>query len=154
MTGRTPVVAVTHTLYFSAAHRMNNPRLSAAENARLYGRCNHARGHGHTYRVDVTLRGPIAAESGRLADPADPERRLADAILPRFDQANLDTLIGPADGVTSTTEVLCAVLWRLLQSVLPVGRLDRLRVEETPNNYFELQRRAAAARPESEAHDD
>ncbi|HTX54591.1 MAG TPA: 6-carboxytetrahydropterin synthase [Candidatus Baltobacteraceae bacterium] len=143
MMPRVPLVAVTHTLRFSAAHRMHNPRLTAAENQRLYGRCNHPRGHGHTYRLDVTLRGPIALDSGRLADPPDAERLLADTILPRFDQANLDALIGPDDGVTSTTEVLCGVLWRLLAAKLPAGRLDRLRVEETPNNFFELHRAAS-----------
>ena len=154
MSGHTPIVAVTHTLHFSAAHRMHNPRFSAEENARLYGRCNHPGGHGHTYRVDVTLRGPVTAALGRLPDPVDPDRLFADTILPRFDQANLDALIGPEDGVTSTTEVLCGVLWRLLDAVLPAGRLDRLRVEETPNNSFELQRAAAAAPPESERRDD
>ncbi len=134
-----PVVAVTHTLRFSAAHRMHNPRLSAAENRRVYGRCNHPGGHGHTYTIEITLRGAIAAGTGRV-EPADAERRLAAAILPRFDQGNLDTLLGPADGVTSTTEVLAGLLWRLLEAELPAGALHRIRVEETPNNSFELDR--------------
>jgi hypothetical protein len=61
-------------------------------------------------------------------------------VLERFDQANLDDLITPADGVTSTTEVLAGVLWRILEAALPPGRLVRLRLEETPNNFFELDR--------------
>jgi hypothetical protein len=42
--------------------------------------------------------------------------------------------------VTSTTEVLTLVVWRLLDEALPPGRLVRLRVEETPNNFFEMDR--------------
>jgi hypothetical protein len=61
-------------------------------------------------------------------------------VLERFDQADLDDLITPADGVTSTTEVLTLLVWRLLDETLPSGRLVRLRVEETPNNFFEMDR--------------
>jgi 6-pyruvoyltetrahydropterin/6-carboxytetrahydropterin synthase len=43
------------TFGFSAAHRTHAPRLSAAENARLYGRCNNPAGHGHNYRVEISL---------------------------------------------------------------------------------------------------
>ena len=135
-----PIVEVTESFRFAAAHRMHNPRLSAEENRRLYGRCNHANGHGHTYRLAVTIRGPIADETGGV----EGRELLADVVrqrvLERFDQANLDDLITPADGVTSTTEILTYVVWRLLDDGLPPGRLVRLRVEETPNNFFEMDR--------------
>lgn len=135
-----PIVEVTQLFRFSAAHRMHNPRFSAEENRRLYGRCNHANGHGHTYRLAVTIRGPIVEETGSM----EGRDRLPDVVrqrvLDRFDQANLDGLITPADGVTSTTEVLTFVVWRLLDESLPPGRLVRLRVEETPNNFFEMDR--------------
>ena len=134
------IVDVTQSFRFAAAHRMHNPRLSAEENRRRYGRCNHVNGHGHTYRLAVTIRGPIADETGSL----EGRQLLADVVrqrvLERFDQANLDDLITPADGVTSTTEVLTLLVWRLLDETLPSGRLVRLRVEETPNNFFEMDR--------------
>jgi 6-pyruvoyltetrahydropterin/6-carboxytetrahydropterin synthase len=137
---RVPVVEVTQAFRFSAAHRMHNPRFSAEENRRVYGRCNHPSGHGHTYHLAVTIRGAISAETGRLDDG----ERLAAVVqaraLDRVDQADLDGLITPADGVTSTTEVLAGVLWRILEAALPPGRLVRLRLEETPNNFFELDR--------------
>lgn len=137
-TGSAPVVEVTQHFRFAAAHRMHNPRLSAEENRRLYGRCNHLHGHGHTYRLAVTIRGPISTETGRLEDRDGVSEVVRARVLDRFDQANLDSLITPKDGVTSTTEVLSAVLWRILEEALPAGRLVRLRVEETPNNFCEL----------------
>jgi len=135
-----PIVEVTQLFRFSAAHRMHNPRFSAEENRRLYGRCNHVNGHGHTYRLAVTIRGPISDETGRVEDRDRLPDLVRERVLDRFDQANLDSLITPIDGVTSTTEVLTGVLWRLLDEALQPGRLVRLRVEETPNNFFEMDR--------------
>lgn len=137
---RIPVVEVTQEFRFAAAHRMHNPRLSAEENRRLYGRCNHPSGHGHTYRLAVTIRGAISPETGRLDDGERLAAVVQARVLDRVDQADLDGLITPADGVTSTTEVLAGVLWRILEAALPPGRLVRLRLEETPNNFFELDR--------------
>ena len=137
---RMPIVEVTQTFRFSAAHRMHNPRFSTEENRRVYGRCNHPNGHGHTYRLEVTIRGPISPVSGRLEDGDRLPDVVRTRLLDRFDQANLDALLTPADGVTSTTEVLVGVLWRILDAALPSGRLARLRVEETPNNFFEMER--------------
>jgi 6-pyruvoyltetrahydropterin/6-carboxytetrahydropterin synthase len=135
-----PIVEVTQLFRFSAAHRMHNPRFSAEENRRLYGRCNHVNGHGHTYRLAVTIRGPIVDETGSMEGRDCLPDVVRQRVLDRFDQANLDGLITPADGVTSTTEVLTFVVWRLLDEALPPGRLVRLRVEETPNNFFEMDR--------------
>jgi len=138
------IVEVTQTFSFSAAHRMHNPRLSAEENRRLYGRCNHPNGHGHTYRMAVTIRGRISAVTGTLEDRDRLVQAVRERVLDRFDQVDLDGLISPTDGVTSTTEVLIGVLWRVLEEALPPGRLVRLRIEETPNNFFELDRSGQA----------
>jgi 6-pyruvoyltetrahydropterin/6-carboxytetrahydropterin synthase len=36
-----------------------------------------------------------------------------------------------------TTENLCRAVFALLKDALPAGELDRVRVEETENNFFE-----------------
>jgi 6-pyruvoyltetrahydropterin/6-carboxytetrahydropterin synthase len=142
-----PILELTRSFQFSAAHRMHNPRFSAVENARLYGRCNHPSGHGHTYRLAVTLRGVVTPGAGELKESAALPDVVRAVILDRFDHADLDTLIGPADGPTSTTEALLRLCWRLLEGALPAGRLWRLRVEETANNFFELDRAEATPVP-------
>jgi 6-pyruvoyltetrahydropterin/6-carboxytetrahydropterin synthase len=136
----TPVVEVTRGYQFSAAHRLHSARFSAAENVRIYGRCNNPSGHGHTYRLEVTIRGPVSRATGGIADGQRLDEVVRTEILQRFDRRNLDALITPADGPTGTTEVLAALLWRILDGALPPGRLWRLRLEETPNNFFELNR--------------
>jgi 6-pyruvoyltetrahydropterin/6-carboxytetrahydropterin synthase len=138
-----PVVEVTRAYQFSAAHRLHNPRFDPVENARLYGRCNNPSGHGHTYRLEVTIRGPVSPDTGRVEDAYHLDALVYDRIVSRFDRANLDDLITPPDGPTSTTEVVAGLLWRLLESAVPAGRLHRLRLEETPNNFLELERDGA-----------
>jgi len=137
------VVEVTRAYQFSAAHRLHNPRFGVEENARLYGRCNHVSGHGHTYRLEVTIRGPVSAATGRVEGAGDLDGIVRRAVVERLDRMNLDGLIGPADGPTATAEVLAAMIWRMLDGDLPAGRLWRLRLEETPNNFFELDREGA-----------
>ena len=135
-----PVVEVTHLFQFSAAHRMHSERFSAEENARIYGRCNNPSGHGHTYRLQVTIRGPVAPETGTIESRARLDALVQGRVLERFDRADLNLLIPPGYGPTSTTEALALCLWKILDDLLPSGRLRRLRVEETPNNFFELDR--------------
>ena len=145
----TPVVEVTRTFQFSAAHRLRSPHFSEAENARIYGRCSNPSGHGHTYRLEVTVRGPVSPGTGWMEDRRTLDELVRSRIVRRFDRRNLDLLITPADGPTSTTEVLAGLLWRILDGSLPPGRLWWLLLEETPNNFFELKREGAprSARP-------
>jgi 6-pyruvoyltetrahydropterin/6-carboxytetrahydropterin synthase len=138
------MVEVTRTFRFSAAHRLHAPEFSLAENVRLYGRCNNPSGHGHTYHLAVTIRGPVSPDTGWVADGPGLTRLVRARVLRRFDRANLNDLIRPADGVTSTTEVLAGKLWQILEAALPAGRLWRLRLEETPNNFFEVDRSGMA----------
>ncbi len=135
-----PIMEITRAFWFSAAHRLHNPSFSPAENATLYGRCNNPNGHGHTYCLEVTIRGPVSSDTGWVEDGPRLEAIVRSAVLDRFDRANLDREISPQDGPTSTTEVLAGLIWRLLDGRLPAGRLQRLRLEETPNNFFELDR--------------
>ena len=135
-----PVVEATRAYQFSAAHRLDNPRFGPAENARIYGRCNNPNGHGHTYRLQVTIRGPVSPDTGWVEDAQRLDMLVRERVLARFDRSSLDDLIAPTDGPTSTMEVVAGLLWRLLDGGLPAGRLHRLRLEETPNNFFELER--------------
>ena len=59
---------LTRQLEFSAAHRLHNPAFSDERNRELYGVCNNARGHGHNYVLEVTVRGPADAETGMVMD--------------------------------------------------------------------------------------
>ncbi len=52
---------------FAASHRLHNPRLSAEQNQRIYGKCNNPYGHGHNYVVEVTVSGRVAGHGDGCA---------------------------------------------------------------------------------------
>ena len=83
---RTFVGRVAH---FSAAHRLYSNELSSDENEAIFGKCSSKNGHGHNYRVEVTLRGEVDKVTGMIAN-----LRTVDAIIQNViktvDHCNLD----------------------------------------------------------------
>lgn len=129
-------VTFTRAYRFSASHRLDCASLSAEENRAVYGKCNNPHGHGHNYRLEVSVRGPVDAATGMVMNMADLDAAVGGAVLERFHLANLneDTLFGHA---VPTTENLCRAIDGLLRAALPEGRLAGVRIEETSNNFFE-----------------
>jgi len=71
MTNDSLHVELGRRYHFSASHRLHTPKLSAAENFRVYGKCNNPFGHGHNYTVEVRLSGPIDPATGMISNLAD-----------------------------------------------------------------------------------
>ncbi len=137
---------------FSASHRLHTDALTPEENHTAFGKCNNPHGHGHNYVVQVTVAGPIDSETGMVIDMAALDRTVQRTVLDRFDHQNLnhDPLFGvresggasnpvsnPVSTLVSTTENLCIEVYRLLGAALEPARLERIRIEETENNFFE-----------------
>lgn len=81
--------------------------------------------HGHSFRVEIRLSGPVGAQSGWVQDFAD----LASAFQPihaRLDHHYLNDI----DGLENpTSENLARWIWRELKPVLPL--LSEVVVHET-----------------------
>ncbi len=101
---------------FAAAHRTHAPRLSDAENLRLYGKCNNPAGHGHNYRVELEL---------------PPDARLSPGLWAEFDHRNLSSDIVELRGRNVVTESIA----RLIASRAPEA--SRARAWETPDFFAE-----------------
>jgi 6-pyruvoyltetrahydropterin/6-carboxytetrahydropterin synthase len=139
------MIHLTRRYRFSASHRLHNQSLSAEENARLYGKCNNPFGHGHNYVLEVTVAGPVDAATGMVMDLAILDGAVDQEILERFDHTNLNLDAPNFSHVVPTTENLGSEIFRLLQSRLEGGglstaRLERVRLEETRSNFFEVTR--------------
>jgi 6-pyruvoyltetrahydropterin/6-carboxytetrahydropterin synthase len=121
---------------FSASHRLHVDALSAAENQTVFGKCNNPYGHGHNYRLEVTVCGPIDPETGMVINMVTLDTVVAQQITERFDHTNLnlDPLFAQQ---VSSTENLCIAVFNLLQPSLQPARLKTIRIEETENNFFE-----------------
>jgi 6-pyruvoyltetrahydropterin/6-carboxytetrahydropterin synthase len=120
----------------SASHRLHTDALSAEENQVTYGKCNNPHGHGHNYILEVVVAGSINPETGMVVDMKALDEVVSERIVERFDHANLNLDLLFVNRVP-TTENLCRAVFALLKDALPAGELERVRVEETENNFFE-----------------
>ena len=122
----------------SASHRLHTVALSPEENRATYGKCNNPHGHGHNYVVEILVGGPVAPETGMVINMAALDEVVRARIIERFDHANLN--LDPLFvNLVPTTENLCRGVFALLKDALPAGKLERVRVEETENNFFECE---------------
>jgi len=138
------MVYLTRRYRFSAAHRLHNDALTAEENARVYGKCNNPYGHGHNYALEVTLAGPINAQTGMVYDLAALDHTVEQEVLERFDHTHLNLDVENFRTSVPTTENLCIEIFNLLRDTLngagPDGaHLKRVRLEETSSNSFEYE---------------
>ena len=120
----------------SASHRLHTDELSAEENRATYGKCNNPHGHGHNYAVEVVVAGEVDPETGMVINLDTLDEIVHALVIERFDHSNLNLDPLFANRVP-TTENLTRQLYSLLKDALPAGKLERVRVEETENNFFE-----------------
>ena len=120
----------------SASHRLHTDALTVEENQATYGKCNNPYGHGHNYVVEVLVGGAVAPETGMVVNMVALDEVVRTRVVERFDHTNLN--LDPLFvNRVPTTENLCRAVFGLLKDALPAGELERVRVEETENNFFE-----------------
>jgi len=116
---------------------LHSNHMSAEENAATYGKCNNPYGHGHNYRLEVTVSGPVDESTGMVCNLVDLDGFVHPEIVERFDRQNLNTLPEFAEAVP-TTENLCTVIHNILQRGFTRAHLEKVRLEETMMNSFEF----------------
>ena len=120
----------------SASHRLYSKAYSEEENHAVYGKCSNPHGHGHNYVVEVTVGGRVDHVTGMVCNLADLDGFVQKMVIDRFDHTNLNF----DERFTSevpTTENLCIAIHNLLAEHFVHADLERVRVEETRNNFFE-----------------
>ena len=127
---------VTRRYRFAAAHRLHSDALSEEDNRRVFGKCNYPNGHGHNYVVFVTVSGPIDPTTGMVVDIVALDRLVGERVVRRFDHQDLNQDPEFASR-TTTGENLVMLIWDLLVKEIPSGRLERIGLVETRDNYFE-----------------
>jgi 6-pyruvoyltetrahydropterin/6-carboxytetrahydropterin synthase len=132
-----PIVRVTRRVHFSAAHRLHNERLSAADNTRIFGLCNSPNYHGHNYELDITVEGEVDPDTGYVVDLGELREIAERSVLADLDHRNLNEDVSWLRGVIPSTENLVVGIWRRLVDQVPRGRLVRLVLWETKLNYAE-----------------
>lgn len=147
-----PKVRLTRRYRFSASHRLHARELSQAENARLYGKCNNPYGHGHDYVLAVTVVGDVDPVSGVLVPIRKLDELVESKVIKLFNNRNINMDVPHFKDVVPTTENLAAVIAGLIQAGWRDlfggfgAQLDRIHIQETDRNGFEVVLGEAAER--------
>jgi 6-pyruvoyltetrahydropterin/6-carboxytetrahydropterin synthase len=123
------VVELVKDFRFEAAHYL--PNVPEAHKCR--------RMHGHSFRGEVAVRGPVDPRSGWLIDFAD-LKRAVDPVVARLDHY----LLNEVEGLENpTSEHIAVWIWNRIEPTLPL--LYRVTIEETCTtrcHYYGGQRAA------------
>jgi 6-pyruvoyltetrahydropterin/6-carboxytetrahydropterin synthase len=128
---------LTRRYWFAASHRLHSDQLSDEENRSVYGKCNNPFGHGHNYALEVTVSGQVASDTGMVCNLVDIDRVVRDQVLDRFDHQNLNC-IPEFQNLVPTTENLCIGIYNILKRTFDAAHLEKVRLEETSQNSFEV----------------
>ncbi|KAJ1175568.1 hypothetical protein NDU88_000855 [Pleurodeles waltl] len=123
-------VTLSYMLSFAAAHRLSSNYLTDEENKKIFGICNNPNGHGHNYRVMVTVRGEVDPTTGMVINLMDLKEYLEKAITEPCDHKNLDKDIPYFADTVSTLENVAVMIWESVQKILPPGLLYKVKVFE------------------------
>lgn len=129
-----PVVYITRIETFSACHRLHSLQLDEEENKAIFGKCNNPNGHGHNYKVEVTLKGPVDPVTGMVMNIVDLKVFMQKAIMETLDHRNIDKDVPYFKDKVSTTENLAVFIWVELQKHLPPNQLYEVKIHETDKN--------------------
>ena len=135
---------LTRCYKFSASHRLHSRELSEEANQTLYGKCNNPYGHGHNYEVEVTVRGPVDRETGRVVDLDTLDALVSGLVTRPFDHRNLNEEVHEFQQLVPTTENVVSIINQRLREAWPgvfpdrQPALERVRIYETARNIFEI----------------
>ena len=130
-----PTVLITRRETFSAAHRLYNPAWDDERNFRVFGK--DAQLHGHTYTLEVTIKGTVDPETGMVLDLRDLRDTIRRLIIDKADHADLNTAVDFLHGLIPSAENIVVACWQQLAAALGPGQLHRLRLWESENNSVE-----------------
>ncbi len=105
---------LTSIFEFAASHRLNDPTRTPAENQSFFGKCNKLNGHGHNYRIAVS----IAIPSEHTFGMAELEEVVDRVIIERFDHMNLNIDCPEFRATNPSVEHIAAVCFDLLKEPL------------------------------------
>ena len=108
---------ITKEFHFSASHQLKS--LPADHQC--------ARLHGHSYRLLVTLCGPIDPETGMVMNFTEVKRLVRERVVHRLDHQHLNDVVG---GLTTAETLLYWIADQLL-GPLPTDLLARIELWET-----------------------
>jgi 6-pyruvoyltetrahydropterin/6-carboxytetrahydropterin synthase len=125
---------------FSAGHRLYNPAFSDQKNREVFEACSNPNSHGHNYRLEVQITGPINPETGMIVNLKGMKKIIDEEVVSKVDHMNLNTDVDFMTGIIPTTENLAVKIFEILDRKIGKGLLSRVILWETDNNRAEVSR--------------
>ena len=133
-------VSITRKTHFTAGHRLYNPDFSDDENARIFGPCSNPNGHGHNYVLEVTVTGELDPATGMIMNLKGLKKLINEHIISKCDHKNFSVDVDFTKDIIPTAENLAKRIFEVLDSQLPSGTLQRIKLFETENNIAIAER--------------
>ncbi len=133
---------ISKKVEFSASHICRSPKLSDAENERIYGAAANPLSHGHNYIVEVAIEGEPEPVTGMILDLKRLKEVLEERVLSVYDHRLLNREIAVFETLVPTVENIAIDIWnRLKGHIDPTGRarLYSVRVHETNELFVEYR---------------
>ena len=130
-------VSVCRVAHFNAAHRLYNKAWDFEKNQAIFGKCNNPNYHGHNYKLEVWVTGPINPETGYVIDLGHLKSIIETEVENRFDHKNLNEDTVEFRNLNPTAENIAVVIWQLIMAQLPEGLTLRVKLFETERNIVE-----------------
>lgn len=130
-------IAVYRKEHFNSAHRLNNPALSDAENATIFGKCNYANYHGHNYELIVKVIGEVDPKTGYVIDLKILSDLINELVIEKFDHKNLNLDTVEFKDLNPTVENIAIVIYNILRLKIEKKYELKIVLYETERNYVE-----------------
>jgi len=133
-------VYLTRKCEFSASHYYHNPEFSAAENRRIFGKCNNLNGHGHNYTLELTVKGSVDSQTGFVINLVDLKEILNREVLDVFDHRHLNKEVPEFAKQIPTSENIAISIWNRVEPKLKMlnAVIHRVRLYETPDLFVDF----------------
>jgi 6-pyruvoyltetrahydropterin/6-carboxytetrahydropterin synthase len=132
----TATVRITRRATFAAAHILCRDDWSDEKNREVFGACT--TDHGHNYVIEVTVGGPLDAQTGMVVNLKQVDAVLRREFIDAVDHHHLNRDVEFMRGVIPTAENVALAAFHRLEPHLKPARLLKVRVVETENNAAEV----------------
>ncbi len=135
------MILLSRTIHFNAGRSLWRKDWSPEKNRSVYGD-EGPHGYGHNFRLEVSVEGPVDAETAMVVNLTDLDRILGEEVDAPLDHRNLNADVPAFANVPPTAENLAVWIWkRVADRIAREGwpcRLASLRLQVTPDFAVEM----------------
>ena len=127
------MISITKEFTFDAAHRLFQQDLSLEENQKIFGKC--CKIHGHTYRLCITVSGPID-NSGMIIHFSRLKEIVRELVIDKYDHTMLNEMV-EYQNIPPTAEIMANHIFKILQQNFASQKISLCSVVlyETPTSW-------------------